>query len=726
NELTEQEILNYYILMYNYVYGVYRDVLPIESTKEELITLDNSYLSFNFDEEKEKSSTLATYIFETISQLNDKVYSSKPQSISFSSSTFYYMTYKLEEPTKDNLGKTILDLVEQSIQLPQNVVESIELPATGEYGATITWVSADKTVIANDGTVTTPAEDTRVDLSYTIKVLGETRTGKINVNILTEGTNSKIPELTITYPTLKALIDNDDLYNSIRDKIANDKIYGSDANTNVNNQLTALRTEKGFIIYDYYLGIDYKEIDKAYENKNNGNKTLVAKLDSTLTSDEPYEITADDLFNFTITKNPALYTLQTAQFKELLYSEYYEESFGEQKNVLKNDSIRMDEMHAGVTNAKQYYLYMKSMYAQYNMEYPYKSFLDYAYTQYGTKTENALLEYFVATELKPYLINKVLKEIDIVDAMYPIVEDNFDNYFSLDATHLLVYIDFDEDGNSDNYKDYLSELGTAERDSLNSMLARLETALNAFEEDYEDLVAEYLKASRDDETWGEFKQAGILLLTQDLNTVDEEDSEVTHSLTYSGEYGIKDSYDESFTEALVDLYQEYNLPTNLDLEELESDLIVTNFGLHLILVQKGDDFERLSAKYPASSENADQYDEASYNDSDKPTVEQLELYATYKFYSLIYDLSNADVEEKYGITVPKIPTSVSKALDFYFDEILNQVYVLGTANIEIANLISQGNFLGNEELGLNDSEIKANLVAVKDAYYGAVLSKYFE
>lgn len=726
SELTEEEILNYYILMYNFVYGEYRELLPENATKEELIALENEFLSFNFDEVNSTSTTLATYMFKTISQLNNKEYSSRPQSITMSSVNFFYMTHKLEEPQKFNLGKIVLDLIEQSIVLPENVVQNITLPTTGEYGSTITWTSADRNVISNAGVVTTPSVATKVDLSYSIRVLGETRTGKISVNVLPTGENSAVVDPQITYPALKTLINNQEIYDEVSERLLETKVYGSNGSTNVSNKLISLRKDVNFVIYDYYLGLDYKKSATTYEINNRGHKTLVASMDRTLTSDDRVEITADDLHTYTLEKNPSVYTLYAAQFKEVLYSDYFEEAFGSQRNIKRNNTDRMDEMYTQVANSKQYYSYMKNLYAQYGMQYPYKNFSDYAYAQYGTKTELALIEYFITRELQPYLIDSVINQYNVVEALLSIVEDNFNNYFSLDVVHLLIFIDFDEDGRPDDFKEYMDNLTTEEVEEFNSLLAQLEIAINEFEGTFTALVDQYIKATRTDEIWGAFKQKGIILLTEDLNVKDSEEENVTHSLTYSGEYGTKDSYAKEFTQALISLYQEYQLPQNTELSELYSDLVITDFGIHLILVKKGDDFDKFSAKFTSSSPNASLYPQSVFNENDMPTLQQLQLYATYKFYEMVYDLTDADVEEKFNITIPKIPASVAKALDFYFDGILNEFYVLGTVNVKMAQLLESGNFLPNDYTNLTHDQILANLKIIETAYFDAILGKYID
>ncbi|MDY0024228.1 MAG: hypothetical protein RBR66_04790, partial [Candidatus Izemoplasmatales bacterium] len=433
--------------------------------------------------------------------------------------------------------------------------------------------------------------------------------------------------------------------------------------------------------------------------------------------------TVDEFYLYSLTKNPSIYTLYAAQFKELLYSNYYLETFGEELDISENNSDRMDEIRKSVENEKSYYLYYKSMYEQFGMEYPHDSFLDYVYSQHGTKTEKELLEYYVTSELRPYLINDVVMDYEVPGSFMETIQDNYENYFSLDVTQLLIFIDFDEDGSPDDFNEYRDALDTTGLAEFNSLLARLETAINDYEGNYESLVSAYAKATRENETWGEFKTKGILLKFEDLNFTDQQQS-TSHSVNYSGEYGVKDQFIEEFTQALIDLYQLYISYQNPDLDELESDLILTEFGLHLILVEKGDDFEQFSAKFTLDDENASEYDERAINDSDIPSLSQLQLYAEYKLYSVLYDLNDPDVELNYGITVPKIPESVKEAIEFYAGDLFSQVYVLGTVNIEMANLLIDGNFYPSSGLDMSSAEIKANLQAVQNAYLEAILGDF--
>ena len=66
-----------------------------------------------------------------------------------------------------------------ALTLPDTAIESLTLPTAGESGyTTITWESDNTAVIANDGTVTRPAQATEVQLTATIS-LGELQEEKI-------------------------------------------------------------------------------------------------------------------------------------------------------------------------------------------------------------------------------------------------------------------------------------------------------------------------------------------------------------------------------------------------------------------------------------------------------------------------------------------------------------------------------------------------------------------
>lgn len=720
SELTDEEILVKYIEMYNYVYGVYRDLLPTDKTDSELASLNNEYINFNYDAEADIDSSLATYMFKTLSIQDENRFSVEPQSFG----NFYYMVYKLTEGTKTDIMSTIFGYVAPLITIPTQIGSDIELPYSTYYDGTITWQSTDASVISSTGVVTTPTEDTEVVLDYTIKIFGETYDGSITVTVLADGETQEVTEPTWDEVSLKTIINDDTVYNDLYNKLLDDYIYGNSGADNVNKAMLALRTDLGFTIYDHFVGLDYQQMDSTFELNKKGDKTILASFDHSLTSDNPITITADDFFEYALTKNAALYTLYANQYYELLNSDYFTLEFGTQKDLTKNKSDGMDEMYASVENAKQYYTYLQRLYSNYGLAFNYSSFIDYAYIKYGTKTELDLLQYFVEGKLQPYFIHETLSSLDSVDMIYDTVQDNFDNYFSLNVSQLLVYIDFDEDGKPDDFNDYKDQLTPAEITDFETLEATLEQAVSEYDGSFSDLITEYNNASRDDDTWGVFKQNGLFLLTEDLNKQDKDDSSKTHSLTYSGDYGVKDSYVPEFVDALIDLYDEYQLPQNEDLDELQSDAVSTQFGLHFILVTPGENFEKPTCNFTEDDPSNPQYTVGSENNNDAPTLEQMQLYSLYKFYSSVYDLTDTDIEDKYGITIPNLPLDVIDALDFYMGNLVDSFYVFGTLNVNIIDKIESGEFQQNSYTQLSNNDLMAMLEEIKDVYYDAVFGDY--
>ncbi len=720
SELTDEEILVKYIEMYNYVYSLYRDSLPTDKTDTELASLDNEYINFNYDTEVDINSNLATYMFKTLSIQDENRFSVKPQNFG----NFYYMVYKLSEGTKTDIMSTIFGYVAPLITIPTQIGGDIELPYSTYYNGTITWQSTDASVISSTGVVTLPTEDTEVVMDYTIKIFGETYGGSITVTVLADGETQKVTEPSWDEVSLKTIINDDTIYDYLYNKLLDDYIYGDSGADNVNKAMQAMRTDLGFTIYDHFVGLDYQQMDSTFELNKKGDKSILASFDHSLTLDEPIIITADDFFEFALTKNAALYTLYATQYNELLNSEYFTLEFGTQKNLTKNKSDGMDEMYASVENAKSYYTYLQRLYSNYGLEFNYSSFIDYAYIKYGTKTELDLLQYFVEGKLQPYFIHETLLKLDSVNMIYDTVQDNFDNYFSLNVSQLLVYIDFDEDGTPDDFNDYQDQMTPTEVTDFEILVAALEQAISEYDGSFSDLITEYNNASREDETWGLFKQNGLFLLTEDLNKQDKDDSSKTHSLTYSGDYGVKDSFIPEFVDALIDLYNEYQLPQNEDLSELQSDAVNTEFGLHFILVTPGDNFEKPSCSFTEEDSNNPQYTVGSENSNDAPAIEQMQLYSLYKFYSSVYDLTDTDIEDKYGITIPNLPVDLIDALDFYMGDLVDSFYVFGTLDVNIVEKLQSGEFQQNSYTQLSNDDLMAMLEEISDVYYNAVFGNY--
>ncbi len=754
DELTDEEVLTEYIKMYNYVYGEYRDLLPVWHVGDDvyydqasvpageiadrvdvefLNDYDSDWLDFSFDEVATLSSGLAEYMFTELDG-DTNPYTGEPQDFSGNNNKYHYMVYRFT-PAEDktDVFTPMFDLVEQQVVIPDTIAEDIDLPKEGLYGATITWTSGDEDLIDDEGVVTNPDEDTEVSLTYKIKIGSETRTGAKTVTILAEGENAEVTVPDVSETPIDELIGDETDYQNVVDALVDEKLNGNNPTETINKQLTALYTKLGVEVYDYHLALDYASFNSDFEFNGKGDRDLLAKVDGYIPLDsddvalEAFEVTPDHYLEYTLDKNAALYVISASRAKEIIHSVYYEQMFGKQTDITKNTSDMMDEIEQQVNQSVQYYSYLKQVYSQYGITYPYDNFIDYAYAQYGTFDDEGLLEYFVIGKLQPYFVNETLTDEELIEKMYPTVQEYFNNYFSLDVNQVVIYLDRDEDGTPDDYTEFYDELDETETYDLDGMLAAFEDTVNDYLDDNDDnfdkLTETYADASREDETWGTFKQFGFMILNEELSMQDQDDQEETHSLHYSGEYGVKDRYVQGFVDALVNLYKEYRLPQNNDLEELYSPLVDTEYGLHIIRAQKGENFDKPVAAF-TDENNA--YADGLENENDMPTLEQLRVYAEYYMYDTAYDLSEADAEERYGIDVPEIPAELASTLGFYFGDILKESYVLGTLNINIAGRLDQGNFLESEYTDQTETELKIKFAELGGIYYDALFGAYIE
>lgn len=725
-ELSAEEVLAKYILMYNYVYGLYRDTLPETATAEDLIALNDENLKFNFDTVQAAQPSLASYMFKTMTLASP--YTPSAKSYPGSNDTSYYLIYKLSEGVKLNANDLMLDNIVSQISIPVTIGSSITLPTAGWYGSTIAWTPSSSTYISNKGVYTAPPTDTLVTMKYRITFNGKTRDGEIIVTILADGDTVEVEASTDEVISFESILNDAAVYESLRDTLVEDAMIASNSSATISTNLAKMRAEYGFKIYDFYLGLEYSQTDRTYTAKTKGDKTVIASFTGRPgNEDQPIEITADQFFEYTLAKNASLYTMYASQYKEILSSTYFEAIYGTETNLLKNKSDKMADLVTYVEQVKDYYPYLQNIYAQYGLAFPYSSFQDYIYLEHnGAKNETDLLKTAVLSSLQPYLISETIDNYSLLELLYPTIEDYFNNYFSLNVTHLLLYFDFDENGTADDYLEYVEGLDETEVDEMDTLNAGFETAILDYLADtdhtFTSLVTAYRAASRENETWGVYKQNGFNLLTQNLNTTD--DNDVTHSLQYSGTYGVSETYVPEFVDALILLYQEYKLPQNAALAKLYSELVASVNGVHMILVTKGDNFTQPNTKFTEANPASPVYSAGLESSQEMPTIEQFVIYANYYFLSQLYDLTDTTVPAKYGITIPKIPASMKTALTFYAGDLVSGLYVLGTINIDEADRLTDGRFIASAYTDKTNAELLALLTDTKDAYYQALFSAY--
>jgi len=523
---------------------------------------------------------------------------------------------------------------------------------------------------------------------------------------LQKGVNADVSDFDGDADQLKTLI-GADTYDLIEQKLIQ---ANKDDSGYVSARLVELRAAHNFKIYDYYLGMDYQSLDGNYVLDEVGDETLVATYDAT-------EITADDLFYYAMNENASLYLVYAAQMPVLM-DKYFAELYCDSdttciKDIVANQSDKMKAHRTALTS-------LKTSFEQSYYSY-YYTFEQYIFLAYGATSEDDMLKkYYVESALQPFLIYDELKADDwaiLEDFLAPRVTEYYDNYFSLDVTHLLIYIDRNEDGSPDDYNDFLDTV--ADRTAYDNLLADFETAIYTYLDDpdntFSDLVLAYSKAKYTDPVWGVFKDFGFYLTTEDLSA--------DASLTY---LTAKDSYDPDFVIGLEQAYQEYILPDNsYKTSMLYDEPVASSFGVHILKVAKGDAFSKPSAKYTMTynSEMEPNYTAGIDNTDDMLSLSQMEIYAQYRFIEMVYGTSETALE-KYGVTLPKIPYRVQEAIDAYYADINDSFYVIGSINFIVSDLIQSGTMLpvADSQFTFESTDIIDNVGMIGAIYYNQVLN----
>ncbi len=622
SSLTDGEILDYFIDMYNYVYQDYRDILSKDSTVDELLMIDD--LTVKYDDLRKANVSLAGFVYRSLGNYID--YTNED-------STKLYYTYSPVKyySSRDTSYYLILNL-------------------TGSDKADVSEFEGDELAL--------------------VQLIGQ------------------------------------DVYDEIEEKMVDTNLSSESF---VSRRMAELRKEHDLVIYDYYLGVDYKAVDPTYEEHEEGHVEYVATYDDVI-------ITADDLLTYALNVNAPLYLIYSSQLKSVMAAHYEDvycrDTESCEYDYTENESVKMLEHVADFDSLRQQF--EESMYSDYY------TFEDYLYLAYGVKNvEEMIRNYYVKGTLQPLYIFDMIHENDyaILNTLLDLMQPYYDNYFSLDVKHLLIYLDRNEDGQPDNWEDFYQELD--DTTVFDTKISNFETAIRDYLADDEDnnfstLITEYKAAKRDDTTWGEFKRYGLFIMTENLSS--------SVSLSYSGSIN---TYEDSFVDALIDLYQEYNLEANLEEDYLYMDsLVETSYGLHLIMAEKGDDFEMPSAKFTMTFDEDEEpeYTEGIENDSDILSFEQLKLYAMYRF--SVISFGAIDLEELYGFERPAIPDSVTEALDAFVKDLHDALYVVGYLNIGITEEVANGQFINanSSYCDFTEAEFLEVIEEIGDIYFRQIFA----
>lgn len=471
----------------------------------------------------------------------------------------------------------------------------------------------------------------------------------------------------------------------------------------ISTKATERLNEADVVIYDelvqLYLAQSYKEVKVASKSS----KTLIAKVNGT-------EITVDALYAQLEQRLGVSVAIDMAIRQTLKDSDYVD-------SITKE---KLDEYRKNIeTIIKQF---GQDYYASsgYPASMGRKNFLMLAFR--ATSIDEAVQNVYVAAALE----DEYLKDLEaqygatIYQTLADYANRLREQFFSLSASHLLVYIDMDEDDTPDKPSEYFDTLDAQELADFQEMLVEFmvlvhdkaltyssfSTGLNAIVEEYNAagrIAPQSCSVPPLDVTpeckWAEYKAAGLNLKFENL-------SAITNS---TNTIGSTSSLDEAFyagaKEIFAEVKAEYDANDAFPSQWLQSSpadyaqVLETAFGWHMILATGGS--VASSAKFTAEDDskakdtdeymiyehieyedkNGEKYYLNAYSDSDAISANQVRIYLNEK-------------DSEYG--VENLPSNVSTAINAYFAPIyakytgsqnqLNLLYrLLDTTNYNFAS-----------------------------------------
>ncbi len=496
----------------------------------------------------------------------------------------------------------------------------------------------------------------------------------------------------VEFSTL-TVVEKTELKQEIAEALSSDAIISS--------LIQDLRIENNFTIYDpfFRLTLEYQAglqgNNVLYNLNDDGNKDYIAKIADTY-------ITPDDLFEFMMGKVGAQYGIELAKIKVLNASDYFTDQFGSDRDVLDSDNDNLvtlrDTDLQGIEDA-----FLQGAYiSQYNFDPAKLDWDEFIYLAFNVETvREVIANVFVVRDLKSeFIIDTIVYEASVAH-----MQDQVDTFISLNASHLLLYVDRDADLSPDDYSDFKDSLSQVELDAYDAMLVDLETLilteLSDENKSFTTIVLDYKNAEiGGDNIWTEFKEYGLFITTQALGEIHQNNIQ---------------NYDEVFADEMYRLHNLYNELAEIEKTFLIADrLIQTDFGVHIVRVTKGAAFDMPSAQFAYDDEGQEEeigyYVDGVENTSAVPSKAQVEAWMLIQ------------VETSKGLDPSvKLPDEVTAAIVYYFQPVFN-VYV-GTSGFGIA----MADYMIDHNIEFVDNDELATILEVMlDTYYDVSFPELFD
>ncbi|MCF7925873.1 MAG: hypothetical protein K9L26_05000 [Candidatus Izimaplasma sp.] len=422
-----------------------------------------------------------------------------------------------------------------------------------------------------------------------------------------------------------------------------------------------------FEIYDPTLKLQAEaNFGDTFDNK--GHDTLVAIFGD-------LEVSADDLFEYMNASIGSYYSLELTKRHMLLNSEAYSNKYGDSFDYLNSKDEDMvahrEELRTMKTN------FSNDAFAQYgfsSQEYTWEEFIVVAFRSYNEAT--TIRDVYVLNALTPYLL--------VDDITYAQGEDyiteQVDNFFSLNATELLLYVDQDRDFEADTWTDIKATYGDTELATYTALKADLEDLILAKIDDgdtFADIVEAYNKGLIDDSEneWAPFKAYGFFIKTQPI--------QLQGGLNYNT---VQGSDYEDLLEDFQRIYAAYHAYIDSsvdDVTEYYDDRIVeSEDGLHFIKATEGTNFDQPTAVFDNSPNDNGQrpYSDGAGGTTIAPSQSQIELYIEIKMAQQLGESTDL-----------LLPANVNKAIETYYGPLFQKYFSSSSYNIQSAQYILANN-----------------------------------
>ena len=350
--------------------------------------------------------------------------------------------------------------------------------------------------------------------------------------------------------------------------------------------LLELRTEKGLVIYDNFLEGMYKaawdylykttlkmEDYPEYEVNKKNSDTLVFTLGSEV-------VTADTFFELLEDKHgpQTVLSLMTNHF--VLSNPEFNELYNHETGEIYDEEAFKEAVETSVKNVKYYFNAGYYASSGFDASYGWDNFLK-DYLRMDNEYELVLNAAGSEDAFKKFYETQYTYE-SILEKMKEIYKDDF---YGLSVINVIVFTDYNRDGNPDNYElneEKENTYWSAEQETLAKKLieeiykAAPATGEDGLEKQLAAVVKEYNEATYSDETWGVYKKHGLKAKAEGVQSYEN-----TSSL-------VEEFHDKMF-EVYHEIEKDGKTGVTFDAPYQVEGSFVTSFGYHKVAITEAGD-----------------------------------------------------------------------------------------------------------------------------------------